>query len=206
MSIKTVVLITALAHVLCGITDCMMIYMPKGRFSFRIMNDPKKMMRVFEGKSPDSLMIAILLGVLALTLCFFGYVMLAQWMEPFSRGHAMAMYISAVLFFLPGVAHHVICGTAEWFYVRLGRTREGLDTVNEYFRKSSVTMYICYLGILVYSCVLFAAIVTGRTNLPSWAYILNPVLIGVPLLIFRVPAATNIAGFITFLGLFFVIV
>ncbi len=206
MSIKAVVLMTALAHVLCGITDCLMIYLPKGRFSFRMMNDPKKMARIFEGKSETSLMVSILLGVLSLTLCFFGYMKLAQWMESFSRGHATAMYIAGVLFFLPGIAHHVICGSAEWFYVHLGRTREALGAVNEYFRRSSLTMYVCYLGLLIYSGALFAAVFTGRTDLPGWAYILNPMLIGIPLLIFRIPAAVNIAGFITFLGLFFVIV
>ena len=200
---KHLMLITALAHALCGATDCMMTFTPKGRFSFAHMKNPEEMRRVFEGKSLAQLVWAMLLGVAALTVCAFGYLGLADWVRPVNSGLGWTMYIGAMMFFIPGAAHHVFCGTAEWFYVKLGRTKDALDTITEFFKKTSATMIIAYLGALLFSVALFIVVVTGQTAMPVWTCVFNPILLTIVMFLLKVPAAANVAGFITFTGLFF---
>ena len=200
---KYLMLITALAHALCGATDCLMTFTPNGRFGFAQMNDAEEMRRVFEGKSLAQLIWAMLLGVAALTVCAFGYLGLADWVKPASSGLGWTMYIGALVFLIPGAAHHVFCGTVEWFYVKLGRTKEALDTITEFFKKTSATMIIAYLGALLFSVALFIAVVTGRTTLPAWACVFNPILLTIVMFLLKVPASANVAGFISFMGLFF---
>ena len=74
-------------------------------------------------------------GVFALTAAFSGYLALCQWMEQFSKLWAGLMLAGRVLFFLPGVAHHVFCGALEWFYLRLDRTEEAREVVVVFFQR-----------------------------------------------------------------------
>ena len=69
-------------------------------------------------------------------------------MEAFSPLCAGLMLAGCVLFFLPGVAHHVFCGAVEWFYLRLGRTEEAREVIVDFFKGTSATMFLCYLGLL----------------------------------------------------------
>ena len=96
----------------------------------------------------------MILGCLALFLSAGGYYGIYLWMREFSDTYAFILLISALLFFIPVVAHHVFCGVAEWFYIRLGRTEEARTERCSVFKDTSVTMYACYAGILVFGAVL----------------------------------------------------
>ena len=88
-------------------------------------------------------------------------------------------------------------------YVKLGRTKDALDTITEFFKKTSATMIIAYLAALLFSVALFIAVVTGQTAMPVWTCVFNPILLTIVMFLLKVPAAANVAGFITFTGLFF---
>ena len=47
----------------------------------------------------------------------------------FSKLWAGLMLAGCVLFFLPGMAHHVFCGALKWFYLWLDRTEEAREVV-----------------------------------------------------------------------------
>lgn len=81
-------------------------------------------------------------GVFALTVAFSGYLALCQWMEQFSKLWAGLMLARCVLFFLPGVAHHMFCGALEWFYLRLDRTEEAREVVVFFFKGTSAAMFL----------------------------------------------------------------
>lgn len=203
---KWIVMLAIAGHILTGWTDCLMTFTPAGRFSFAIMRDADKMAKTFEGMPLKRLIQAIVFGVIGLTLCFFGYMGLTRWMYPYADTTiAHLMYIGAVLLYLPGIAHHVICGVAEWFFVRLGRTESALQAVIEFFGKTSITMYLCYAGCLLYSAALFIGIISGGTELPAWSCVLNPALLTILLFALKVPAATNVGGAIAFLSIVFLI-
>ena len=55
-----------------------------------------------------------------------------------------------VLFVVPIVTHHIICGLVEWFYIKLGRTDEARELVLDFQKKTIVTMIIGYLGELLF--------------------------------------------------------
>ena len=205
MIMKICLLLAMFGHMICGITDCLMTYTPNGKFQFSDMQDPKKMSNTFEGMSLKNLRISILLGVFALTLAFFGYLALGYWMSQFSEVYSKIMYISAILYVISIVAHHVCCGTVEWFFVRLGRTEEALNAVLDFFKQTSITMYTGYIGLLVFAVSFFIAVVTGNTSLPWWACIFNTFPLFIILAPFKIPAKGNIAGAIMFLGLLFMI-
>ena len=198
-------LIAVFGHLLCGICDCLLIYTPSGKFGFQLMKNDDKMREAFRTMPLRNPMISMLMGVLALLMSSGGYFALYLWMRQFSATAAVIMLIAAAVFYIPGIAHHVICGVAEWFYIRMGMTKDAREAVMEFFKKTSVPMIACYLGMIVFSVTLFVMVVTGATALPSWACIFNIFLIASVLSPFRIGGAGNWAGAVMFLGLLFFI-
>ena len=204
-TIKLLMLIAVLGHILCGICDCLLIYTPSGKFEFQLMKDNGKMQEAFRTMPLRNPMLSMLLGVLALLMSCGGYFALCLWMRRFSVTASVIMLAAAAVFFIPGTAHHVICGVAEWFYIRMGMTEEAREAITEFFGKTSVTMIACYLGLIVYSVALFVMVVTGATTLPSWAAVFNIMLIASVLFPLRIGGAGNWAGAVMFLGLVFLV-
>ena len=198
-------LIALFGHLLCGICDCLLIDMPSGKFGFQLMNDNDKMRETFRTMPLQNPMLSMLLGVLALLMSCGGYFALYLWMRQFSIAAAVIMLIAAAVFYIPGTAHHIFCGVAEWFYIRMGMTENAREAIADFFKKTSVTMVVCYLGLIVLSITLFVMVVTGATTLPSWACIFNILLIASVLFPLRIGGAGNWAGAIMFLGLIFLI-
>ena len=196
---KWLFLIALAGHLLCGVCDCWMTYLPNGRFKFDQMKDNEKLSRVFEGMPPRNAILSMLLGCLAMCMMFFGYLALALWMRPISAIHANLMLLAVGVIFTFGIAHHVLCGVPEWLYVRLGRTEAARQVITELFRKTSVTMFVCYAGFL-----LFGAVVSGLTPLPEWACVFNTTLLMLALMPTRVGGSGNWAGALMFLGLLIV--
>ncbi len=58
-------------------------------------------------------LISMVLGTFAITLFGFGYFALSDWMKHYSVIASNMMFISAVLFLIPIVTHHVFCGVVE---------------------------------------------------------------------------------------------
>ena len=204
-TLKILMLTAVFGHLLCGICDCLLMYTPSGKFGFQLMKDNDKMREAFRTMPLRNPMLSMLLGVLALLMSCGGYFALYLWMRQFSAAASVIMLVSAAVFFIPGTAHHVFCGVAEWFYIRMGMTEEAREAITEFFKKTSVTMIACYLGLIVYSITLFVMVVTGATALPAWACVFNIMLIAAVLFPLRIGGAGNWAGAAMFLGLLFLI-
>jgi hypothetical protein len=159
------------------------------------------MREVFKDMPAKWPFISIMLGVYAITIFGFGYLELSRWMGQYSNTASIVMYISAVVFLVSIVAHHVICGVVEWFYIKLGRTDEAREVVLEFQKKTIATMVIGYLGLATFVITLFIMVVSGGTSLPQWACVLNTLPLMVVLMPTKLPAKGNIAGAIMFIGL-----
>lgn len=92
----------------------------------------------------------------------------------------------------------------EWFYVKLGRTEQALETVLCFFRRTAAAA-IAYLGLLVFAVTLLVLVISGRTALPIWACLFNTLPLFVILAPTKLPAKGNIANAVMFLGLCFMI-
>ena len=145
---------------------------------------------------------SIMLGVFAITMFGFGYLELSKWMAEYSRVASLVMCISAVIFLIPIVVHHIICGLVEWLYVRLGKTDEAREVALEFQTKTIATMIVGYWGLAVFLVTLFIMVVTGKTPLPQWACVLNTLPLMLLLTPTNLPAKGNIAGAVMYLGLF----
>ena len=198
-------LIALFGHLLCGICDCLLIYTLSGKFGFQLMNDNDKMRETFRTMPLQKPMLSMLLGVLTLLISCGGYFALYLWIRQFSAAAAVIMLIAAAVFYIPGTAHHIFCGVAEWFYIRMGMTENAREAIADFFKETSVTMVVCYMGLIVFSITLFVMVVTGATTLPSWACIFNILLIASVLFPLRIGGAGNWAGAVMFLGLIFLI-
>lgn len=198
---KWLFLAALVGHLLCGFSDCLLTYLPQGRFRFGDMKDNRRLAAVFAGMPPRRAVLSMVLGCAAMCLMFFGYLALYLWMRPFAPGHANLLLLAAGLIFTFGMAHHILCGVPEWLYVRLGRTEEARRLITELFQKTSITMIVCYLGFLIFGAALFSAVVRGLTPLPPWACVFNTTLLMLVLLPLRVGGGGNWAGAAMFLGL-----
>lgn len=202
---KYMILLAFVGHMLCWHCDRLISYAPGGRFSADVLKDNDLMQKMYAGMPLKRMEVSMLLGVAAMTMELFGYLSVARWMEQFSAVYAAVFFAATVIAFMSGVVHHVFCGAVEWFYVRLGCTNEAREAIFEFFKKTSATMAVCFVSLLVFSVALFAAVVTGTTNLPRWACIFNLVIVFAVLAPFRIVGTFNLAGAGMFLGLLFVI-
>lgn len=203
---KTVLLIAFIGHVLCGVCDCLLSYSPNGRLDLKgALKSPEKMREVFKDYPIRWSLLSIMFGVYAITAFGFGYLALSRWMEQYSDTASAVMYISAVVFLISIVVHHIICGLVEWLYVRLGRTDEARDAALEFQKKTIATMVVGYLGLAAFVFTLFIMVITGKTSLSQWACVLNTLPLMIILLPTKLPAKGNIAGALMFLGLFIII-
>ncbi|MBO5558193.1 DUF6796 family protein [Ruminococcus sp.] len=202
---KTALMIACLGHIICGITDCMLAYTPAGRFDMgKDTKDSEKMKKLFEKMPLSRIEASMLVGVLALFMAGFGYLELSRWAGGYSELSGKIMYISGMFFIVPITAHHVLCGAVEWFYVKLGRTEQALETVLCFFRRTAAAA-IAYLGLLVFAVTLLVLVISGRTALPIWACLFNTLPLFVILAPTKLPAKGNIANAVMFLGLCFMI-
>lgn len=192
-------------HILCGICDCLLIFLPNGRFSFAAMKDNEKLSEIFRDAPLSYSIWSILLGCISMSLSVFGYFGIYAWMSQYSAVHAGIILVSIVMIYIFGISHHILCGIPEWLYIRMNRTEEAREIILELFKKTSLTMIVCYLGFLIFGVTLCLAVVTGVTSLPLWGCIFNITLFMVILLPMHVPGAGNWAGAFMFLGLLFLI-
>lgn len=201
--LKSVLLLSFFGHVLCGVCDCLLSYSSKGRLDLTgVLKDPEKMRTEFADLPLSWPLLSVLLGVYAITAFAFGYLGLSRWMEQFSGTASRIMYVSAVVFLISIVVHHIICGLVEWLYIRMGRTDEAREAALDFQVKTIATMITGYLGLAVFLVTLFIMVASGRTDLPWWACVLNTLPVMLILAFTKLPAKGNIAGAVMYLGLF----
>jgi len=199
--LKLCLLTAFFGHLICWYCDCLITYTPSGRFSAKLLNDNEQLSALLKGMPLNRAMRSIVLGIFALIMSFCGFLALSDWMRQFSSVYAVIMLIGAVLFTTCVIPHHVICGLVEWLYIKLGRTNEARKVVLEFFKKTSATMIVCYIGLLIFSVTFFKAVLTGTTTLPKWACIFNTLPLFILLSPFKLAGSGNIANALMFLAL-----
>ena len=197
-----ILMIAMLGHVLCVYADRLLLCTPGGQFSFSDMKDNRRMAKHFAAKPESEPLRSIVLGTVAMFMQFFGYLALAIWMRPYSALWANIMIVGAAMIYTFGLAHHVLGCAAEWIYIKSDHTGEGWKLTNNFFGKTSMTMFGCYGGILLFSVAHFIPVAAGMTPLPAWACVLNLLPLFLVQAPFNIPGAGNIAGAVMYLGLF----
>ena len=188
--LKCLLLLACAAHLALLYCDRIITLLDGGRFDFRLLNDNEKLSAVMGATPTERPMRSMVLGA---------------WVLPQSPVCGALMLADGILFLLPGVAHHVFCGAVEWFYLHMNKTEEARAAIVEFFKKTSVTMYVCYFGLLTFTVSFFIAVVTGTTVLPRWVCVFNTLPLFLLLLPFHIVGTGNIANAIMFAGLFFLI-
>ena len=199
--LKGLLILAFVAHILCGYSDCLLSYGKNGRLNLKEIKDPEKMSKMFEAMPLWQPMLSIILGTFSITTFTFGYLALASWMYEYNNVAAYIMLVSTILYIVPIVTHHIICGLVEWFYIKLGRTNEARELVLDFQKKTISTMIIGYLGEIVFLICFFIMVVTKQTSLPQWACIINTLPIVFLMVPTKIPAKGNVAGTLMFLGL-----
>lgn len=164
--LKCFLLLACAAHLTLLHCDRIITLLDGGRFDFRALSDNEKLSAVMGDTPLERPMRSMVLGAFAMTEAFPGYLVLGVWMLPQSPVCGALMLAGGILFLLPGVAHHVFCGAVEWFLSAHEQDRRGVGCHREVFKKTSVTMYVCYVGLLIFAVSFFAAVVAGMTVLP----------------------------------------
>ncbi len=198
---KIMLIIAMLGHITCCVCDNIITYTPNGRFGLADLKDNEKLSARFENINTSRQISSMLWGILALAMQVCGYFAIADSLRVTAPTCAMVMAAGAVIYIAFGVAHHIICGLIEWFYIKFDRTEKARVTILDFFKKTSVTMIACYVGLIIVSAALFVAVFTGCTAAPVWACVFNAVIFYIVLTPFKVVGAGNIAGALTFLGL-----
>ena len=203
--IKAALIMGLIGHILCGVSDCLLGYSKKGRLDLKDINDADKMHAMFADMPLSFPLVSMVMGTFAIMLFGFRYIALSHWMSSISAAAANIMFISAMVFLIPIVTHHVFCGTVEWIYIRLDRKNEVRTAVLEFQKKTICTMFAGYAGLMVFLITLFIMTATGKTDIPAWGRIFNTLVFMLLMLPSKLPAKGNIARALMYLGLIFLI-
>ena len=144
---------------------------------------------------------SVVLGTFAILMFAFGYLGLSRWMYGQNSTSGIIMLIATMVFIVPIVTHHVICGFVEWFYVKMGRTEEAGNAALLFQKQTISTMVVGYLGLLVFVVTLLVSVASGKTELPWWACFFNTLPIILVLAPTKIPAKGNVAGALMFISL-----
>ena len=206
MNMYKILFLTAVAgHLLCGYCDMLITYVEGGQFRFSELSDNIKMQNVFSKMPEGNPVRSMVLGTLALTLCFFGYYGLVHWTAQYAEGYSRIMFAGMSFFFLFGVAHHILCGAAEWIYIRFGLTDHAREAVIDFFKKTSVTMIVCYTGLLVFNAAYINAVLSRAVPLPLWAAAVNVIPLALIMVPLHIGGSMNWAGAAMFAALFLMV-
>lgn len=204
--VKILFLIAVIGHLICGVCDCLITYVPGGKkLDVTKMSDNKFLSDTFANMPLRNPLISMLAGCFALLMVACGYYGLYLWMSEFSKTYAVIILIADGILLAFGVSHHVFCGVSEWFYVQMGRTEEARQAIVKFMKDTSLTMIFCYIGMLTLGVVLFIAVVSGATSLPQWACVFNFIPVAAVLFLTRIGGASNWSGAFMFLGLMLLI-
>ncbi|MBO4450284.1 MAG: hypothetical protein J5777_06835 [Clostridiales bacterium] len=199
--LKLFIITAIIGHVLCAVCDCKLCYGPKGRLDLKCVKTPEMMKREFSGMPLANPLFSIVMGTFSIMMFAFGYLGVSNWMYGHSKLCGTIMLISSVVFIVPIVVHHVICGFVEWFYIKMERTVMARDAVLTFQKQTSATMIIGYFGLFAFAMTLLMGIATKQTSLPWWACFFNTLPIFLVMLPTKIPAKGNIAGVIMFTAL-----
>lgn len=72
-----------------------------------MLKDNAELSKLFKGTPRENSLKSILLGVLAMTVEFFGYLSICAWMRDYSPVCALILLLSVGVIFIPGV--HLQC-------------------------------------------------------------------------------------------------
>ena len=133
--IKAMLVLGIVGHLICTVTDILIIFAKdKKRFNLKLMGDNEKMSDVMANMPLKNPMLSMLLGVLAIFIMIWGYFGVCLYVYPFSKTYAVILFIATLLCMIPITAFHVFCGTAEWYYIRMGRTEEARAATVDFFK------------------------------------------------------------------------
>ena len=203
--IKVFFVLAIIGHILCGISDCLLTYAPNGKVNLTDFKDYEKSSVSFKGMPLKNLTIAMLLGVIAMTMELLGYLAICDWIKDYFPNAYWVMYVSALVMFISLPLHHLFCCLCEWFFVKLGLTKEALNAVWDFFKSTAYTMYIGYIAMIVFSAAFLIAVVTGHTPMPRWGCIFNLLPLAVVILPTKLPAKANVISALMFAGLLFLV-
>ena len=198
---KLLMITASAGHLLCWYCDRLITCTPKGRFSVNSLDNNDRLSHLFEGVPSSRPMLSLNLGIAALAMSFCGFMGIYEWMKQFSHTYAAVIIVSAAAFILFIIPHHIICALIEWFYIKAGRTDKARKIILSFFKKTSFTMIVGYVGLLVFAVTFFIAVVTGKTSLPRAACIFNTLPLFLILSLFKPVGAGNIANAVMFLAL-----
>ena len=97
-------------------------------------------------------------------------------MQQYSETYYLIMLIATLVMFINLALHHLFYCLVEWFFVKLNLTEEALHAVWDFFKTTCYTMYLGYLGMLVFAAAFFIAVVTGKTSLPAKANVIGVIM------------------------------
>jgi len=144
----------AAGRLLCGVCDRLLTYLPHGRSRFEDMKDNDRLAAAFRDMPLQKPLLSMLPGCPAMFLFAFSYPAPADWRRAFSGPCALLMLIGTVMALTFCTAHHVLCGVPKRLYVKPGRTKEARQLITGFFKKTSATMIVCYLGFLILMLIL----------------------------------------------------
>lgn len=204
MTLTTIIIflfLGVIGHLVCMVCDRKITYTPNGRFNFNDLHDNEKLSQLFLNTPLNNSIFSILAGVFSLLFASFGYIGLVFYFFNSSIVYGTILLISFLIFITSGVAHHIICGIVEWFYIRMNRTEEARKSILEFFKKTSVTMGTCYIALLTFLIVMIVGTISGVTALPWYACFINTFVFFFLLFPFKIVGSFNLASALMFLGL-----
>ena len=191
-----------IGHAINMYCDYILSVFPNGKLkmsNMKDLNDSRKMSELMDGVFEKTPMRSAILGAFALFFEAFGYFAITAQVYSGSRVLGLILFAAALLFIVAGTAHHVVCGIAEWVFLKLGRTEEAHKTMLSLYNGAPSTK-TCYLGYIAFVIALIAAIATGCAGVSLWMIVFTVLPIFIVLAPFKIIGTLHISAMISMLA------
>lgn len=202
---KKYLLIAGIGHLLCWIGgDLLLYFQPSGFLDVKGLFDYDKTAQMLQNANPLQFTISGIIGTIAMMLAIVGYYQIYNLLKPVSKKSANVVLAGTLLTCIPGAIMHFSCTSMLWYFVKLGGTKLAHEVMLSFFFETSVTTFMCNLGVFLVAIPLLINVAKGKTFLPKWSWFVNTIpLTCLAGIIFAGMGAMNVASAGMFFGLYF---
>ena len=200
--IRLLLVLGILGHAITLYCDRILSIFPHGRLmlkNIQKLRESNFAANLMEGVSPRVPLRSGVLGVFSIVLEFCGYSAMAAYVFQQTRVFGVILFYCTVYSCIVSSAYHLKCGLAQYVFLKYNRTEQAKTIILD-LMDCGPALRSCFVTLLAYMVVLFAAIVTGAIGFPVWAVIFTILPLFAALYPFQIIGTLHIAAMLSMLA------
>lgn len=185
-----------IGYVICLVADFILDMLPKGHLNSEALTNYDTIVNVLENEGVGRFNLSAILGVSSMLLIALGMIGIYELFKTYVPKTSYVMLVSGVGAAVFGAVYHIICTTCAWMFIKMGKSKEAFDIIQEFITDNTFLMSFNAVLYTIMSVAFLIVVVMKKTPLPRWMCVFNVVFIYFLLSAFKIPGSTSIGGIV----------